>query len=252
MIRRLHFQGTAVGAAAAQACPKISENGVPAGEATFTVPVAGCIAKVGMYCDTAAQLNSITITRSGHGGRDVIIAAPGDLAAEMELELDFMDKFGAGIVVNPNEIITITGNFVGAAVGDIFLEIIDGGRSADYHGIRIAGSAAAVADTDVETGANMRAGILTGLTYRPVAIYAYGAATTKSWGLGLADRGISIHKPKSVVVNAGQPHDILRPDLQEALTAPGETWRAQGRLFVNDSAATAAAAQLVNIIFQVG
>lgn len=252
MLRRIHLQGTAVGAVVAQPLLVVSENGQARALATWTAPVAGCIAKVIICNDTAAQQNSITIVRGNHGGRNVVLQAPGDLVVSAEMGIDFMQKLGFGIAVEKGEVCNFTGNMVGASVCDVFIEYIDGGASADFVGVRVAGAAAAVADADIETGANLVAALPGGKTCRLVAFYGLGAATTKSFGVGLNDKGIATIQAKSVVVNDGQPYEWLRPDIAALCEDTTANWQANGRIFINDSAATAAANQLLVGLFVVG
>lgn len=251
MLRRLHFQGTAAGAAVAQPLLLISQNGQAGAANNWTAPAKGCIAKILICNDTANQQNAITIVRGNHGGRDITLQAPGDLCADVEMGFDFIDKFGVGIEFDAGEIINLTGNMVGASVCDVFLDIIDGGPSADFQGIRVAGANAAVADADTETGANVRAALSAGRRYRLVGFYGIGAATTKSFGVGLNSNGLVSFQAKSVVVNAGQPYDFIRPDQANNLESVGSTWVSDGRIFINDSAATAAANQVLACLFMV-
>lgn len=249
MIRRIHFQGTAAGAAVAQPILRISENGTPRAGADWTAPVAGCISKIIICNDSAGQQNSITLNRNKHPGSPIALQAPADLAADMEMKVEFLNKFGYGIVMDTGETLNITGNMVGASVCDVFIDFIENGPAADFRAVRVVGANAAVADADTETGANFVIGADPSKRYKLVAFYGLGAATTKSFGAQVNSKGVVSIQAKSVVVNAGQPYEYIAPSESEFLIGTGAEWRDTGQIFINDSAATAAANQVLAGIF---
>lgn len=148
---------TTVAGAGTYAANMTSENGVVRTAATWRVPKSMALMKV-----KAMGANGLrfTITRSAHVADTLVFPQLADTLADREKEID-LEKLldGAGIEFIEGEDVTITVTVGGNASVNLFLEFDESKQRVNVRAPRVAGAAAAVADTPTETGANLRAAL---------------------------------------------------------------------------------------------
>lgn len=111
---------------------------------------------------TGALVLYLRLTRSGHPSSDIFLSPLALTGAAEGTQYDFLEIFGAGIELKKNEVLHAIINVSGAATATVTVtvsEAKDAVPSMNMRGIRVAGSAAAIADpgpgTPVVTSGNV-------------------------------------------------------------------------------------------------
>lgn len=161
---------TTAAGAGTYAMTLIAENGVTRNLTTYRTPSAMGICKV-----KAMGANGVrfTITRAGHAADTLVFPQLADTLADVNKEIDIEKLLdGAGIELTSGEDVSITSTVSGNATITLVIELDDAITRVNVRAPRVAGAAAAIAATPVETGANLRAALSSSARYTLKAIFA--------------------------------------------------------------------------------
>lgn len=191
----------------------------------------------------------ITMSRSSHQEDDITLEQIADTLADADKVIDLFEMLGGkGVVLEANEGLSIDVTVTANSTIDIFVELDDTIPVTNAYGVRAAGANAAVANTCVETGANVTAAMNPNKKYRARGIY-FTSTTIINAQLGVDGNGL-VTVPGQNAILTGQGFTVLKPDQAKVLEGTGSTYQSTFECWIAATAADAANVQVINIVFE--
>jgi len=249
----LVFQLTAGGATvigtAGSTATNIGDDNTAKAQATWPAPNNFAITKVSVM---GALVTAVRIIRSSYQSDSIDLVPLADTQADLFQAFSLEEQGLPGIAVKKNGTIGVQMALSGAGTGLVFLELDDTYPQANYRGVLVAGSAAAVAlGVPVETGGNLTAGLVPTDRYTPV-LARIASTTIDAFWLGVQKKGWVLLEAAPAAVCPGAPPKWLTPRQQTVLSATGQELIQGSSVMISCFAADAAAVQLINVLWKVG
>lgn len=244
MKKVLMFSMTTAAGAGTYASTLISEDGQVKALAGWTAPKTMGITKI---IPMGAAGSHSTIARSQHASDDITFTHPADTLADYDKEIPIDKMFGAGIIVEANETLTLNNIVTGNATINVLIELDDKIKTCNARGIRIAGAAAYVANVPTETGGNVAADLAPNTEYRIRGACLLSTSIQTAYAML---NGQSVALPGANAILTGQGYAILSKEAMEAMTGTGSEFAATFQLYATGTAADAANVQFYNFLLE--
>jgi hypothetical protein len=198
-----------------------------------------------------ALVTAFQIQRSSHGSDPITLRPLADTQADLIQTFELEAAGLPGIALNALENLGVVMALSGAGTGLVYLELDDSYPSANYRGVVVAGSAAAVAlGVPVETGANLTAGLVTTDRYTPVMANCRSTTADAFW-LGVQKKGWILLGVMPVAECPGAPPKWLTPRQSALLASTGQELVQGSSVMISAFAADAANVQSINVLWKV-
>lgn len=245
MKKVLMFQMVTAAGAGTYAAALISENGAVKNQAAWVANKAYGITKI---IPMGANGSYSCIHRNDHPADDITLTHPADTLADYDKVIDIQDIFGGqGIAVNASESITINVTVTGNATINILIELDDAIKVVNARGVRAAGANALVANTPIETGANIYANFNPNVEYRMRGVALLSTSIQTAYAM-IKDNAIAL--PGANAILTGQGYAKLTDSQAKILTGTGADFTNTFSLYVTATAADAANVQFWCVLFE--
>lgn len=239
------FQMVTAAGAGTYAAAVISEDGQVKNLAGWTAPRAMAITKI---IPMGANGSYSCLARNAHASDDITFMHPSDTLADYDKVIDFYAMLGNhGVEVAANETITMTCTVTGNATINVLVELDDTVPAVNARGIRVAGAAAAVANTPTETGGNVATNLNPNASYRMRGLNFTSTTIQTAYAM---IGGAATALPGANAVVTGQGYATLDARQAAVMTGKGSEFQSTFSLYITATAADAANVQIISIIFE--
>jgi len=242
----LVFSMTTAAGAGTYASTLISENGQVKNLAGWTAPRKMAITKI---TPMGANGDYSCFARSDHPSDNITFVHPADTLADYDKVIDVVEMFGgkAGIIINPNEGLSLTNTVTGNATINVQIELDDSITAVNARAIRIAGANAFVANVPTETGGNVAANLKPNSAYRVRSFCFQSTSIQMAYAML---KGNSCSLPGANAVLTGQGYTALTDEQAGILEGSGAEFTNTFLLYATGTAADAANVQDIYIFME--